>query len=364
MSILLKRLEHDFGVTGNTLLWMASYLSGWTQAVTINGTLSSPLPLVNGMPQGSRIGPNEFPGYTSPIFAIAKKHNVEVHMYADDTQLFVPFRVGDFHSAKDRLEACIAEIRTWLSENHLKLNDEKTEYMIIGKKRLVNKIEGEQSLKIGNSVIQPSSCAKNIGAMLDSELDMKAHVNHIARASYHQLRTIGRIRQNIDGQTAETLIHSFISSKLDYMNSLLAGVPDYVVHKLQLIQNNAARLVVKKKKRDHITPIMKQLHWLPIKSRIKFKICLLTFKALNGSAPPYIASLISRYEPGRALRSASQSLLQPKYPNLINTGGRAFAVCAPQMWNSLPEDLRQCTNLEGFKKGLKTHLFREYYCNC
>ena len=154
-SILLQRLEQDFGVTGNALLWMASYLSGRTQAVTINGTLSSPLPLVNGMPQGSRIGPNEFPGYTSPIFAIAKKYKVEVHMYADDTQLFVPFRVEDFHSAKDRLESCIAEIRTWLSENHLKMNDDKTEYLVIGKKRLVSKIEGDLSLKVAPASIFP-----------------------------------------------------------------------------------------------------------------------------------------------------------------------------------------------------------------
>jgi hypothetical protein len=282
-------------------------------------------------------------------------------MYADDTQLYVPFGVGEYANAMTKLEACIAEMRIWLSENHLKLNDEKTEFLLIGQKQMLNRIEGDRTINIGNTAIPASSCAKNIGAMLDSQLDMKTQVNYIARSSYYHLRNIGHIRPNISEEAASTLIHAFISSKLDNLNSLLVGIPDCVLKKLQLIQNNAARLVLRKKKCDHVTPLMKQLHWLPIKSRIRFKICLLTFKALNGLAPPYIVSLITRYEPTRTLRSASRCLLQQKVPRLTRTGGRAFAVCAPRMWNALPESLRQCTSLEGFKKGLKTYLFRECY---
>ncbi len=158
------------------------------------------------------------------------------------------------------------------------------------------------------------------------------------------------------------MIHAFISSKLDNMNSLLVGIPDYVVKKLQLIQNNAARLVLRKKKRDHVTPLLRQLHWLPVKSRIRFKICLLTFKALYGLAPPYVTALLTRYEPGRVgLRSGNRCLLQEQVPRLETVGGRSFAVSAPRMWNSLPIGLRRCQNLESFKKGLKTYLFIDAY---
>ena len=197
--------------------------------------------------------------------------------------------------------------------------------------------------------------------MIDSQLDMKTHVNYISRASYLHLRNISHIRNNISDDTAATLTHAFISSKLDNMNSLLVGIPECVLKKLQLIQNNAARLVARKKKRDHITPVMKQLHWLPIRQRIKYKICLMTYKALDGSAPDYISSLLTRYEPPRVLRSASTCLLRPKFHNLKNTGGRAFAVVAPQMWNHLPENIRKSNSLEIFKNNLKTYLYKEYY---
>ena len=128
-----------------------------------------------------------------------------------------------------------------------------------------------------------------------------------------------------------------------------------------MVQNNAARLVARKKRRDRITPIMEQLHWLPVASRIRFKVCLLAFKAINGKAPPYIADMLSRYEPTRTLRSASRNLLVPKMPKLKTVGGRAFSVMAPQYWNKLPDHLRSCRTVEGFKSGLKTHLFREHY---
>ena len=103
------------------------------------------------------------------------------------------------------------------------------------------------------------------------------------------MRNISRIRANINEQTAATLV----SSKLDNMNSLLVGVPDVVLNKLQLLQNNAARLVLRKRKRDHVTPMLRLLHWLPVRSRIKFKICLLAFKAIHGLAPRYISQMIA-----------------------------------------------------------------------
>ena len=146
------------------------------------------------------------------------------------------------------------------------------------------------------------------------------------------------------------------------MNGLLVGVPAKMLQKLQIVQNNAARLVMQKKQRDHVTPLMRHLHWLPVKSRIQYKVSLLTFKALNGKAPPYLTNLLTPYRPRRpGLRSANRSLLQVKIPNLKRTGGKAFSVVAPEMWNNLPEGLRKKTSVESFKSGLKTFLFRICY---
>ena len=157
-----------------------------------------------------------------------------------------------------KLEACVDEIRTWLSENHLRLNDEKTEFILIGQKQLLKKIDGDKSIRIGDSVIKAAPHAKNIGAMIDAHLDMKNHVNYIARSSYLHMRNIGHIRPNLTEDATSTLVHAFISSKIDNMNGLLYGLPECVIKKLQLIQNNAARLVKRKKKCDHVTPIMKE----------------------------------------------------------------------------------------------------------
>ena len=227
-STLLHHLEEDLGVSGSALLWLESNFSECTQAVNINGTLSIPRPPTTRMPQGSRIGPNEFPPITSPLFAIAVKHNVEIYMYVDDTQLFVPFRVEEYASVMVRLEACITdhEVRTWLSENHLRLNDEKTEFLFMGPKQLINNIEGSKTICIDDSIITASPCAKNIGAMLDSQLDTRTHVNDIVRASCYHLRNIGQYCPNITVEDGSALIHAFIFSNLDNMNSLLDGLPD------------------------------------------------------------------------------------------------------------------------------------------
>ena len=129
-----------------------------------------------------------------------------------------------------------------------------------------------------------------------------------------------------------------------------------------MVQNNAARLVLKKKKSDHVTPLLKHLHWLPIKQRIEFKINLITYKALHDQAPSYISELLEPYEPTRSLCSSVLGLLKEKKTRLKRSGDRAFSVIAPKLWNRLPECLRKAESVECFKSNLKTYLFKIAYC--
>ena len=142
------------------------------------------------------------------------------------------------------------------------------------------------------------------------------------------------------------------------------GLPDVRIKQLQQIQNNAARLVLKAKKYDNITPILKKLHWLPITFRIEYKILLLCFKSLNGLGPKYLAELLLPYVPNRCLRSSDQKLLIEPKSRLKSYGDRAFSVCAPKLWNKLPLALRTCGKVDVFKRNLKTYLFKQAFDHC
>ena len=124
---------------------------------------------------------------------------------------------------------------------------------------------------------------------------MEIFINNICRSASYGLYKIGRIINFLDDKSTETLVHAFISCHLDQCNSLLYGLPDSRITKLQRIQNTAARLVSRTCSRDHITPVLQQLHWLPVKFRIMYKILLLTYKCLHGLAPDYLAELIQEY---------------------------------------------------------------------
>jgi hypothetical protein len=159
----------------------------------------------------------------------------------------------------------------------------------------------------------------------------------------------------------KTLIHALVTSKLDHHNSLLYGLPKCQTDKLQRIQNAAARIIVKSQKRDHITPVLKELHWLPVCERIVYKILLLTFKCLNAEGPIYLKELLHHHTPSRSLRSSSALLLEVPRIKLVTYGTRAFNYIAPVLWNALPLSLRQRKSTDDFKRDLKTYLFRKVY---
>ena len=203
--------------------------------------------------------------------------------------------------------------------------------------------------KIGKSNVVLASSVRDLGVTLDCHLDMNARVNQLCKSAYFSLRHVGQVRKK--------LTHALITSKLDQCNSLLYGLPDKEISKIQRIQNSAARLVTRTKRQEHITQVLRKLHWLPIKKRIIYKILLLTYKSLKGLAPDYLRDLLDLYVPTRILRAGSKHLLRVPRFRTKYYGGRAFSSCAPKHWNQLPSYIKQAASVEIFKKELKTFLF-------
>ena len=237
------------------------------------------------------------------------------------------------------MNECLSDIDKWMSINRLKLNKVKTELLY-----LFSKYNPQQSLpplRFGTDVIKPSSNARNIGDIFNTTImSMLPHANNVCKSAFYHRHTISRIRKYLSMQTTDILIHAFVTSKLDHWNSLPYNVPKNVIKQLQLVQNAAGRQITCARKCDYITPILFDLHWLPVSEQINFKILLLTFKALHQQSPTYIQDLITRYLLSRSLQSSFMLSLNPVSFNLKTYGSRAFTVSAPQLWNNLPDDIR------------------------
>ena len=171
-------------------------------------------------------------------------------------------------------------------------------------------------------------------------------------ANYH-LRNIGRIRKYLNAESTTGAVISLVTSRFDNCNRPFCGIPEELICKLQRVQNNAARVITLTKKHDHITPVIKKLHWLPVRKIIEFKILLLAYKCLHGTAPSYLREMLKEYVP-----STSRNLLCEPRTNMITYGDRSFSACAPKLWNQLPNNIRAAGSVAIFKRQLKTHLFK------
>ena len=361
--ILLNRLDKVFGIKGKALTWFRSYLTERTQYVQVDYDSSNYHKLSCGVPQGSVLGPILYLLYTAPLADIIKHHNLCYHFYADNNQIYMTFKPLINETApedpKSIIEACLKDINYWMDINKLKLNNGKTELLVIQSPH--RPLPPLQNINCRTEMIKSTKSAKNIGVWFDNIMSMSKQVNAICKKAFYHLRNIASIRRFLSQQHCEILIRAFVTSALDCCNSLLYGLPQYEIKKVQYVQNAAARLLTCTGKYEHITPILKELHWIPVYQRIEFKILVLTFKALNGTVPKYLHDLLILYEPNRTLRSIDKKFLAVPSYNLERYGRRAFSVAAPILWNGLPDKLRNITCIDTFKKELKTFLFRRTY---
>ena len=240
-------------------------------------------------------------------------------------------------------------------ENRLMLNDDKTELMLIGTRQQLQKVN-LNDITVGDTVVEAKSVVQNRGSWFDRNLDMASHISKQWASAFYHLHNISQIHRFLSTDTTKALVHAFVTSRVDYCNSLLYGLPASQLNKVQRILNAAAGLVCRAARYCHITLLLYELHWLLVSQRISFKILLFVFKAIHGFAPMYSRELVS-------IKRCSDGLLlpTPASRSRVTLGDRSFQVAAPALCNVLPREIRSITDLGIFKCHLKTHLFREAF---
>ena len=216
--------------------------------------------------------------------------------------------------------------------NGLQLNPIKSEVIQFTAVRGRDKVDDVPSVGLSNAIIQPASSIRSLGVTLDRKLSFDQHVNNTFRSCYHHIRAVRHIRESLPDEVAKTVACSVIGSRLDYCNALLSGMSKSNITKLQRVQNTLARVVLRRRKFECITPALKELHWLPVQYRVTFKTAVLVHSMKNTGQPAYLRQLLQDYEPVRSLRSSTKNLNCKTAAGTVLTS-RGFRHSAVYVWN-------------------------------
>lgn len=312
--------------------------------------------MLASVPQGSILGPLLFSIYTNDLSSAPQ--NCSVQSYVDDTKLVISFKMKDTVNAFADLRVDLHRIGQWCSNNHLLLNPSKTKLMVFGSRQMHSRLDTPSLTFMGRELV-PEHTAKDLGVILDKNLTYDEHITKTVSSCMSCLGQISRTKHVFDKCTLLTIINTLVFSKLFYCSNVWANTSKSNINKLQGIQNFAARIATSTHKYDHITPVLKELKWLPVVTQLYFRSAIMAYKCLTSRVPEYLSSQFSKRGEisGRATRS-SQMLNIPLFKSA--SGQRTFYYRTVSIWNSLDSSLKTLEKVSAFKFYLKRKLIKDF----
>ena len=225
-ATLTDRLSDWYGISGQAQIWFSSYLQNRHQSVKIKGILSVKVTLSYGVPQSSVLGPVFFTLYTTPLSAIISSLDINHHLYANETQMYMSLSVSNTKESLEKLQQCLMGVSAWMTGSKLKPNPSKTEFLLIGTKLLREKFLHNFPCLILGLDTNPSASAENLGVVFDSSQNFRKHISQTCSTFFHHIRDLRRIRKSLSLDLAKQIAVALVSSKLDYCNSLLHNMPE------------------------------------------------------------------------------------------------------------------------------------------
>ena len=291
---------------------------------------------------------------------IARTYGLDIQMYADDTQLYFSFPTNTVGPTEDILKRCMQAFKTWMNNNYLKLNDEKTQFTVFNSKSITS-LPIQLNLCIANNqIILPTNKLKILGITITPTINFHTFITNKVRSCSFHLRNFSTIRKCLPISARITLVTTLILPQMDYGNALLVGCTDKDLKPLQRVLNRAIRYIFPMKRNEHITPYLYKLHILPIRHRINYKICLLAFKIKRKITADYLIETFEDFQPTTAISlriGPGRDETMFKVFDQIFHNRSLFCKLVSQ-WNGLPLPLRKIISLTAFKTRLKTHFFK------
>ena len=346
-NLFLEKLR-KLGLKASVVSWFSSYLSRRYQRVRYEDSVSELLPLTNGVPQGSILGPVLFTIYINDLISAITHSQVAAYVV-------LTFPVSDSSRAMAVVNQDLRNISKWCTKNWLLINPDKTKLVVVGSAQLIKRLP-HISLSLLCKTISPVPFAKDLGVYIDQYLTYDVHITKTASSCMNQLVQISRIKHLLDKKTLLLLINSFVFSKLFYCSSVCGNTSQRNLRKLQLVQNFAARVVLGLRKFDHISQGRRSLKWLDVSEKVLFNDLLLAFKCVNGLAPDYLGKyFVKRSKVHCRNTRACNNFVVPRCR--LSMGQRAFYFRGPREWNGLADNIKNIKEVDGFKRTLFNNMF-------
>ena len=350
-SSLLSKLC-NFGTSESALRWFESYLVERQQTTRIGTSLSPPLTVTHGVPQGSILGPALFTLYMNDLPTVTRFCDVE--SYVDDTKIYLSFPPKDIRESLSKVERDLHRVAEWCCSNHLLINPAKTKLMFFGTQQILSKIPNVTVPFLGKKLTPILSC-KDLGVTLDSSLSFNAHIKHLSSSLLATLSQISRVRHLFSQDVLLQILNSLVFSKLFYCSTVWSGTTKQNIYKLQLLQNFAARIVTGTNKFNHISPALKELGWLPVADLLHLRDVAMVYKCLNGLTPTYLSSKLVKRSTIHSHHTRQEDHIHIPYCR-TTTAQQSFFYHALCSWNQLSTDTKSSKDMHSFKRNAKKEI--------